>query len=121
MFIVKTLLFQRILPDEYEYKLCEYLQLDREDKFLATLRMTLSTKEEALEWIRLFEEKSLTTHVKDKTFPKVERVSIFKVIMLVIASLSSFTGTVKLFYCQSYILISRHSIYLVCCVYRIHI
>ncbi|CAL1536766.1 unnamed protein product [Lymnaea stagnalis] len=40
--------------------------------------MTLSTKEEALEWKRRFEERSLTTHVKDKTFPKVERVSVFK-------------------------------------------
>uniref|UniRef100_A0A2C9KED4 Uncharacterized protein n=1 Tax=Biomphalaria glabrata TaxID=6526 RepID=A0A2C9KED4_BIOGL len=69
---------RNILPENYEYKLCEYLQLDREDKFLVTLRMTLSTKEEALEWKRNFEERSLTTHVKDKTYPNVERVSVFK-------------------------------------------
>ena len=71
--------FQKILPSDYDYKLCDYIALDSNDQFLVTLRMSLTCKEEALEWKHQFEEKSLTTHVLDKSFPKVGRVSVFKV------------------------------------------
>ncbi|XP_005098437.1 uncharacterized protein LOC101846425 [Aplysia californica] len=69
---------ERLLPEEYDYKLCDYEELGSSEKFIVTLRMNLATKEEALTWKRSFEEKSLTTHSVVQVYSKVSLKRVFK-------------------------------------------
>ncbi|XP_005108751.1 uncharacterized protein LOC101856608 [Aplysia californica] len=70
----------RILPENYDYKLCDYFPYDEEDKdkFNITLRLSLTSVEEVMLWKQLYEEKSLTSHVVEQTFPKASAARVFK-------------------------------------------
>uniref|UniRef100_T1IM69 KAT8 regulatory NSL complex subunit 3 n=1 Tax=Strigamia maritima TaxID=126957 RepID=T1IM69_STRMM len=67
----------KILPTTTNYKILD-LKKWNETGFTSTLRTNISTKEDAVEWVKLFEKTSLTTYRVDRTYRENSQRLAFK-------------------------------------------
>lgn len=68
-----------ILPRGYEYIVVEFIKGEKENAFNCTIRLAIFEKEEALKWLKEFEETSMTTWNVDRTHKECTPRIIFKV------------------------------------------
>ena len=63
------MIFQNLLPPNYEYKVCSYIEENGVCVSL-TVRLRLRTIEEARDWQQAYQDFTKTTMRIDKTYPR---------------------------------------------------
>lgn len=67
-----------IIPGAYTNVIVESFTKEKEG-FSAEIRLPISRKEDALNWVAMLEERSLTTFRVDRTYPENTKKLVFKV------------------------------------------
>ena len=78
MYNLLTSTSQKVLPAEYDYKVCEFEAVG-DGKFRASLTVAISTQSNLDEWKKAFEDKTKTTYRTSHTTVGKEKTLVFQV------------------------------------------